>query len=592
MIASRVYAQMKQCAGALSVLFCLAISAEAAVLYKSYVIRQDRRVDILCEPYIVKKNDYVIKLFKEKGEISEKDFPEFLNIFQRLNPSIRNVNRIVPGQHLLIPLKKLSQDALPGQQTGVVTIPFMTLVDADKLLKDYTDSHRVKKGDTVSVLISRKFGSVSSASYRDGIRLFKFMNPSVTDLNHIYLGQKLHLPDPAIRKEPWFSALLTDTGKLTNQIAVSNLILSGDSSLAVAQSSKKGASSAVTGMMRAATLMDARIVNRGTYYFPSKQGNDVKLDLAQHPMMQFKNGRRILFTRQHPIPKPDLGTISAYWPQTSSVALSTDASYEAVLDAVGDVIRPGGFKNRLTLNDDGIVFDIHARWVIEEPGTEGEEPRHICWMPAENQDDKIPPSVVRYLASKNVIIRALKGDEGHTDQIAQEEALGKPSYIRSTILPVSDQRRFTQRLLEALNYPYSPNGQITFPYAGVQVQAISNIVLKPDGNPLLIDFGEFYGDAVSALTASGFDILQVSQNDTYPEITNRLLKALDVSYEINPRFNIPIDPGKYRIRMTIPGTFIPKARASKALIADRSLPEGILSFLKARDIIVMSLGSE
>ena len=50
---------------------------DAAVLYKSYVVQNDRGVDILCDPYVVQKDDYVWKLFREKGEISEKDFPEF-----------------------------------------------------------------------------------------------------------------------------------------------------------------------------------------------------------------------------------------------------------------------------------------------------------------------------------------------------------------------------------------------------------------------------------------------------------------------------------------------------------------------------------
>ncbi|MBU0768222.1 MAG: hypothetical protein KJ687_03910, partial [Proteobacteria bacterium] len=52
--------------------------AYAAFFYKSYVIRYDRGRNILCDPYVVKKDDWVFKLFREKGEISNRDFPEFL----------------------------------------------------------------------------------------------------------------------------------------------------------------------------------------------------------------------------------------------------------------------------------------------------------------------------------------------------------------------------------------------------------------------------------------------------------------------------------------------------------------------------------
>ncbi len=79
------------------------VPADGAFLYKSYTIRYDRGWDILCDPYVVQKNDWVIKLFKQKGEIAHKDFPEFLRIFKRINPHIRDINRIRPGQHIMIP---------------------------------------------------------------------------------------------------------------------------------------------------------------------------------------------------------------------------------------------------------------------------------------------------------------------------------------------------------------------------------------------------------------------------------------------------------------------------------------------------------
>jgi len=586
----KVAGRLRASLAAVLVFVSIVLSADAAILYKSYVIRQDRGVDVLCEPYIVEKHDYVIKLFKEKGEISEDDFPEFLNIFRRLNPNIRNINRILPGQHLLIPLKKLSQDALPGQDTGIVTIPFITLADVDKLLKDYSDAHVVRKGDTVSVLISRRFGSPGSQSYRDGIRLFRFMNPSVTDINHIYMGQKLLLPDSSVRKQSWFASLLDDTGKLTNQIAIDNLILSSRSATAIAQPSEETADTPVSGLEKAASLMDARVISRGTYYFPNKQGDDLKLDLMQHPVMELRDGRRILFAGEKPIRDLDLKTISAYWPNVSTATVPPKATYESILDAVGDAIRPGGLKNKLSLDDNGILIDIEARWIFEEGGSDRHPARYVCWMPRGGRDGRLPASIARYLKDQHIIVREL-ADEKAPAKSDSEKALRSPLPTHETILPVSNRRTFVQQLLSVLGYAYSPNGQITFPYAGVQVQAISNILLKPDGNPLLIDFGEFYGDTASALTESGFDILKIPESQPYPGIVQTLLEAIDVSFARSPTFDVSERAKGYRIRLTIPGIFIPGAQASKVFISERRLPEEILHFLEAKDITVLSIGS-
>ena len=90
--------------------------SHGAFLYKSYIVRQDRGQDILCDPYIVQKDDYVLKIFRQRGEISHADFPEFLRIFRRINPHIPNIDKVLPGQHIFIPLKKLAHNSLQGQE--------------------------------------------------------------------------------------------------------------------------------------------------------------------------------------------------------------------------------------------------------------------------------------------------------------------------------------------------------------------------------------------------------------------------------------------------------------------------------------------
>ena len=133
-------------------------SADSALLYKSYVVRCDKGMDILCDSYVVQKGDWVSKLFRQKGDISHKNFPEFLAIFTRLNPHIRDIDTIRPGQHILIPLKKLKKDSLPGQSSGVVTIPFVTISNLPDNIKHHSTEHIVQKGDFISRLISRGYG--------------------------------------------------------------------------------------------------------------------------------------------------------------------------------------------------------------------------------------------------------------------------------------------------------------------------------------------------------------------------------------------------------------------------------------------------
>ena len=185
----------------------IATSAPAAILYKSYIIRQDQGQDILCDPYVVKQNDYITKLMSQRGDIVTKDFPKFIEIFRRLNPHVMDPNQIRPGQHIFIPLKILAKDDLPGQKTGVVTIPFVTITSVRDYIQKYTQEYRVEKGDFVSRILDLNFGTYGTLPYEQGLELFKLFNPEVTNLDLIYPDQRLIIPDPTIRNESWFPAL-------------------------------------------------------------------------------------------------------------------------------------------------------------------------------------------------------------------------------------------------------------------------------------------------------------------------------------------------------------------------------------------------
>jgi len=213
----------------LAILGCvlLSVPAHAALLYKSYVVKKDRGREILCDPYIVQKNDWLLKLFKQRGDISQRDFPEFMRIFKNVNPHIPDINRLHPGEQILIPLRKLTRDALPGQSTGMVTLPFVTISDVPDMLKTYSKEYTVRRGDSVSRLVTRSYGRYGTRSYREGVKLFKILNPKITDLNRIYPGQKLRLPDRELRKQPWYGSLFDPSGKLNIGLVLKDVNRSG-----------------------------------------------------------------------------------------------------------------------------------------------------------------------------------------------------------------------------------------------------------------------------------------------------------------------------------------------------------------------------
>ena len=274
-------------------LLCVSVTpAGSAVLYKNYLVKYDRGWDILCDPYVVQNNDWVYKIFRQKGELSAKDFREFINIFKRLNPHIHDIDMIRPNQNIIIPLKKIEPGTFPNQSLGVVSIPFVTITKLSDLLSSYAKPYEVRKGNTISELIADRFGTYGSQSYHEGVQLFKIINPQVDDINCIYIGQQVKLPDVGLQKQAWYQSLFDKFGRIKEELAGTSLNVPA---LIPITENTRGK---IPGdpISETATVLDGKLLNKGTYFFPRKGKEDFELDLSRFPVIEMKDGSRIVFT--------------------------------------------------------------------------------------------------------------------------------------------------------------------------------------------------------------------------------------------------------------------------------------------------------
>jgi len=268
------------------VLCITATPAHSAVLYKSYLVKYDQGWDILCDPYVVQNNDWVYKIFRQKGELSAKDFREFINIFKRLNPHIHNIDRIRPNQNIIIPLKKIEPGTFPNQSSGVVSIPFVTISKLSDLIGSYANPYEVRKGNTISKLIAERFGTYGTKSYLEGIQLFKTINPQVNDINVIYTGQQIKLPDAALKNQAWYQSLFDRVGRIKNELVGTP----PSTPASTPPTTSRILPSPSDPVSETAAVLNGKLLNKGTYYFPRKGEEDYALDLTRYPVIELKDG--------------------------------------------------------------------------------------------------------------------------------------------------------------------------------------------------------------------------------------------------------------------------------------------------------------
>ena len=563
--------------------------AYAAFFYKSYVIRYDRGWNILCDPYVVQKDDWVFKLFRQKGEISNTDFPEFLRIFKRLNPHIHDMDMIRPGQHILIPLKKVDQNELSEQSSGVVTIPYLTNATLpDNATKDSTD-YRVKKGDCVSILISQKYGSYGSPAYQEGEKLFRLMNPQIENLNLIYAGQMIRLPDPKNQNQPPSQPPI-DTAAIQQTPERDRLesSVAFDEKIPLSSGVNNGKEPSDSPLSKVASILDAKLFNKGYYYLPRPGQKDFKVDLSQTPFIKLEDGKRVLFTSGDENRNADIMMLKSFWKDVVVINVAPEDSMEKVFDTVFGSLEGAAIKHRLSFSDHGVDVDVQGRWIIEKPGKNGEAIRHLCITVIDDLKERTPQSIIRYLDQNNIIIKEIligKNIKEPKSNVSRFNIADK----NLDIIDASDHEMFVKNFLIAMGYRYSPNSNISFQYAGIQIDATSNLATKSNDNLFYIDFGTFYGDAIQSIEKSGYSIIQIKNNDSLGDIIQKLLGAMNTSFIKDPTFLAAKRPAEHNTRLIIPGFLMDHADMSMVLLTFAPLHHQVIRFLTDNDIRIIRI---
>jgi phage tail protein X len=553
----------------------------SSLVYKNYIVRYDRGWDILCEPYVVQRGDWVLKIFRQKGEIANQDFRDFLGIFQRLNPQVPDIDLVRPGQAIDIPLRKLEHGVLPGQESGMVTIPIVNLSKDKDLdaLKQKTEAYEIQRGDTVHQIVTRRYGRMGTQAYKEGVALLQAANPDIKDINRIYAGKQIHLPDPATREKQWeaLAAKEGGTGDVfdPDRPATSQTDALGSIS-EMAPPPPVAPPTPQDPLAAAAITVGGRLIAKGTYYVPREGGNDLEIDLSRHPLMELDR-HRLFFSQDGKIMGQAPELIEKRLPQAKVVAYSKEDSAQEIITAIFDSVEDeANAPTSVDFEDQGVHVAVRARWV--KPESDG---RQLCITLIQTVAEQTPESMRRYLEQNGLVLKeVLPGGATATAPIGG----GRHAVKNILALTPTSQREFVQHLSRALHFSYAPNVPVTFPFGGEQIEAFANLVATMDGKEVLLDFGELYGGAAKAIQESGLTLVQINAQDNHMAIAAKLLTGLGERVAENPSFLAAPRPAEHNITVTVPGLLYINAENKRTLLSDAPLHSAVTDMLSTEGI--------
>ncbi len=284
--------------------------------YKKYNVFTYTNADYLCEPYEVKKDDWLYKIFRKKGEISASDFPKFLKIFKKINPQLSNIDAIAPGIQIMIPLKQVDKKEYVQKQEGIVKVPVLefSLSLGKKEVEAFIRNHMVQIGDTVSTLLGKEFLKKGGNISKIGEKTFTSLNPDIRDINRIYAGAHLLIPEPTILSQPWLDTLIEGGFKNLFQQpgALDVKPVPPPKPTSILSAGDLGR------LKRYAQLIQGTLMYEGKVFFPGKNGEPTQiLDLSKTPVLEEDSGQKtIVLPSNTPVASLDQDLVTAmkaYW---------------------------------------------------------------------------------------------------------------------------------------------------------------------------------------------------------------------------------------------------------------------------------------
>ncbi len=516
---------------------------------------------VLTQTFTVQKGDWIWKILRKEGLLKRGNLAELISVLKKLNKSLDNLDLILPGEKIIIPLKIVPLEgrlALKSPSPKKIT-PISDLKDLD--FENYT----VKPDDSLLKVVRGRYNIPPEDLYGKYLELAKKLNPSISDINAIYPGQIIRLPiySPQIVRKRIEPAVSPKPERVDERITP----LARDLSLIFSE-------------------LGEEWVQTGKHFIPLKSGGQANLEAISYPIINLQNGLCIIVDLNNKLPAKMARLIGSDWDNFRIVHLLKDDDLSSALDKIFRVCGyPKVFKSGepLILRRD-ITLRITGNWIVIPSDTRSDNrPAAIVLNLIDNDSQKTPRTIKDYLASLSIkIVDFPPGDDTpeKTDHVATLYGGSDFLSLVGSVLNLTAQSYSTE-----VDIPLYEKQKSDF-----KLSAKADFLLKNREKDTIIDLKGLGPEIISLLKERGFLILSLASEKNPLTIIKRLLRFLDIKFDAGPHyFMATTGPITKNIKLTVPGIVFSDSLGDTLLATPLSLPEEIKVFCSNKGYKILPL---
>jgi len=469
----------------------------------------------ITQTYTVQKGDVLSAIIRRLPGITERDIPRYYQLTRELNPDIADLDKLYEGQNIRLPVKS---PAAPGDVASSFSAPSSEGTGSQ--------TYQVKKGDSLIRIAHREL-RISSRT-QSTLMLIKSMNPGIKDVNRIYIGQMIRLPDGR-------TALKAGAGGLAASRAVPDkgqtATRETESPLADMTEGKAKDAIVLTPAERIAvikhiiTQLKGNMITTGNYYLPVTRTEQLTIDCAVIPVIEFEDQTTVMLDLDNRANAQLKKMIGDRWRSHHLVKIDDKDDIVIMLKKIFGISKTYEItksQNPLSIGS-APPMELLVDWIItrkdaKKPMSVNQGLRFVY-----EDNGLLPRAIVNYAKQNSWIIT----------EISQERGLAaKPEEIYSlppmTVLPTSSAREFSYALLSHLGIQGEKDADVkifNIEKDGFNLSIKADIVVTRGEKKTLIFSRNLPPQFIHILEKSGSELIFVADQDDPARNMEKLLRG-------------------------------------------------------------------
>lgn len=531
----------------LPVLLCSPLEAREdsarLVFQKTAALRKTR-------VYVVKKGDFLSGIFrKQRGD---KRVP--YDLIRHLNPGIRDLNRIYPGQKIVLPVRETSDlPELPSDVRKESGFP--------------PPGYRIKEGDSISRIILSEL-DVSPEEVLPTYRLILQLNPGIADLNSLPAGQILKLPPKLARQDPAPAAESLPPAVLPVENARTETAMKAPPTV-----------EHILGFIRPViNRMKGTLIARGNYYIPLKEAAQITIDCSLIPAVELDDGTTALLDFESRLSENIKDLIDQSW--TNYVFLSGEELGDGLAGLKGIIRRSRNYAMNEVGSPLTLILkpEIHVipDWTITAKKTAVGAPYRQGLFLLGSNEKPLPGEARSFLEKNGLVVTEISGDREVTGLASQKAP--------PTIIDLRGLKgiALAEQILKALGEtPVASAEVVIFDQVrnGFNLSLMADLLLRRGEKRFVIHTKRLPDQFVRILKEEGMEMIPIGERASGRPLIEGLLQGLQIPVSFG-HFSFRIPEGNNRPRLT--ATF-PALRATSGgeplYLIDFDMSPDVLTFL-------------